>query len=59
MAQINIMLDEPHTAIPRPATPVVVASNIVVHGAQVSTEVALDKVVLPRLRPMLSQKIGS
>lgn len=37
------MLDEPHTAIPRPATLDVVADDVV-RGVRVSTEVALDKV---------------
>lgn len=43
-SKINIMLDESHAAIPRPAALIVVANDIVISRIGIGREVALDEV---------------
>ena len=42
--QIDIVLDQPHTTIPRPATLVIVPDDVVVCGIGIGTEVPLDEI---------------
>ena len=42
--QVDVVLDQPHTAIPWPTAFVVVSDNVIVSGVGVGTEVPLNKV---------------